>query len=278
MDVLLLSRLLKELIIDNDRIPLPGMGYFQTEPMPAYFSEDGKTIYPPSKRISFKGDDRAVGDLVAKYYAAGTGMDDKTAATELEAFLQQLKLTLQERKNIEFPGLGRLRCTLEGNAYFVAEQDGGIFAQAFGFEPVTLKPIRTGQTVASGLSSGMENTGAQTADVDRTQQTSAESGTRRASDAGPSGDGKGQSGGKTQEDGREHSDGTGQGSDGKHTADNEKKQGGKWDGYRIWYLIMGILAAIIVAAVILVALGRSGKLDRLIYSDEELELLEQHGL
>ena len=142
MDVLLLSRLLKELIIDNDRIPLPGMGYFQTEPMPAYFSEDGKTIYPPSKRISFKGDERAAGDLVARYYAAGTGMDGKTAATELEAFLQQLKVTLQERKNIEFPGLGRLRSTLEGNVYFVAEKDGGIFAQAFGFEPVTLKPVK----------------------------------------------------------------------------------------------------------------------------------------
>lgn len=275
MDVLLLSRLLKELIIDNDRIPLPGMGYFQTEPMPAHFSEDGKTIYPPSKRISFKGDDRAVGDLVAKYYAAGTGMDGKTAATELEAFLQQLKVTLKERKNIEFPGLGWLRNTLEGNVYFVAEQDGGIFAQAFGFEPVTLKPIRTGQTAVSGLSSGMENTGAQTAGVDRTQQTSAESGTLMVSGAGQDG-GKGQSEGKEQGGKNEHSDG--QGSTGEQRTDNEKKQGGKWDGYRIWYLIMGILAAIIVAAVIFVALGRSGKLDRLIYSDEELELLEQHGL
>ena len=149
MDVLLLSRLLKELIIDNDRIPLPGMGDFQTEPMPAYFSEDGKTIYPPSKRISFKGDERAAGDLVARYYAAGTGVDGKTAATELEAFLQQLKVTLQERKNIEFPGLGRLRSTLEGNVYFVAEKDGGIFAQAFGFEPVTLKPVKTAPATTS---------------------------------------------------------------------------------------------------------------------------------
>ena len=124
MDVFLLSRLLKELIIDNERIPIPGIGYFQTEPMPAHFSEDGKTIYPPSKRISFKGDDRATGDMVALYYSAGTGIDERTAVTELEAFLKQLKITLLERKNIEFPGLGRLRCTLEGNPYFIAEQDG----------------------------------------------------------------------------------------------------------------------------------------------------------
>ena len=221
MDVLLLSRLLKELIIDNDRIPLPGMGYFQTEPMPAYFSEDGKTIYPPSKRISFKGDERAAGDLVARYYAAGTGMDGKTAATELEAFLQQLKVTLQERKNIEFPGLGRLRSTLEGNVYFVAEKDGGIFAQAFGFEPATA-PTPT----AAASPAGTEKP-AQTETAPKPAEPTS--------------------------------------------------TGGK-KGHRILFIILGILAALIIAAVILVELGRSGKLDHLIYSDEELELLEQHGM
>ena len=221
MDVLLLSRLLKELIIDNDRIPLPGMGYFQTEPMPAYFSEDGKTIYPPSKRISFKGDERAAGDLVARYYAAGTGMDGKTAATELEAFLQQLKVTLQERKNIEFPGLGRLRSTLEGNVYFVAEKDGGIFAQAFGFEPVTLKPVKAAASPAGTEKPAQTETAPKPAEPTST--------------------------------------------------------GGK-KGHRILFIILGILAALIIAAVILVELGRSGKLDHLIYSDEELELLEQHGM
>ena len=234
MDVLLLSRLLKELIIDNDRIPLPGMGYFQTEPMPAYFSEDGKTIYPPSKRISFKGDERAAGDLVARYYAAGMGVDGKTAATELEAFLQQLKVTLQERKNIEFPGLGRLRTTLEGNVYFVAEKDGGIFAQAFGFEPVTLKPVKTAtETPASAPTT-----------------------TAAASPAGTEKPAQAETAPKPAE---------------------PTSTGGK-KGHRILFIILGILAALIIAAVILVELGRSGKLDHLIYSDEELELLKQHGM
>ncbi|HIR63333.1 MAG TPA: hypothetical protein IAC94_07425 [Candidatus Coprenecus avistercoris] len=243
MDVLLLSRLLKELIIDNDRIPLPGMGYFQTEPMPAYFSEDGKTIYPPSKRISFKGDERAAGDLVARYYAAGTGMDGKTAATELEAFLQQLKVTLQERKNIEFPGLGRLRSTLEGNVYFVAEKDGGIFAQAFGFEPVTLKPVKTAPVTAA------TETAAET-------PATAPTPTAAASPAGTEKPAQTETAPKPAE---------------------PTSTGGK-KGHRILFIILGILAALIIAAVILVELGRSGKLDHLIYSDEELELLEQHGM
>ena len=228
MDVLLLSRLLKELIIDNDRIPLPGMGYFQTEPMPAYFSEDGKTIYPPSKRISFKGDERAAGDLVARYYAAGTGMDGKTA---------------QERKNIEFPGLGRLRSTLEGNVYFVAEKDGGIFAQAFGFEPVTLKPVKTAPITAA------TETAAET-------PATAPTPTAAASPAGTEKPAQTETAPKPAE---------------------PTSTGGK-KGHRILFIILGILAALIIAAVILVELGRSGKLDHLIYSDEELELLEQHGM
>ena len=221
MDVNLLSRLLKELIIDNDRIALPGMGYFQTEPMPAYFSEDGKTIYPPSKRISFKGDERASGDMISRYYASSSGIDPDTASTELEAFLRQLKYTLSDRRNIELPGLGRLRCTLEGNAYFVAEQDGGIFAQAFGFEPVTLKQVRA--SAAPVIENSPVPPPPAPAASDKTSE--------------------------------------------KHGTGIPK----------VWIVILSVLAAIIVAAVILVALGRSGHLDHLIYSEEELELLEQQG-
>ena len=129
MDVHLLSRLLKELIIDNDRIALPGMGYFQAEPMPAYFSEDGKTIYPPSKRISFKWDDRASGDMLAAYYTKTYGIDRNTADIELDTFLKQLKPMLHERKFIDFPGVGRLKLTLDGSAYFVTDNtDGGVFS------------------------------------------------------------------------------------------------------------------------------------------------------
>ena len=224
MDVNLLSRLLKELIIDNDRISLPGMGYFRTEPMPAYFSEDGKTIYPPSKRISFKADERASGDMISRYYAAVSGIDAATAATELETFLRQLKYTLSDRKNIELPGLGRLRCTLEGNAYFVAEQDGGVFGQAFGFEPVTLKPVKT------AVLEEPRSAEPQPEQKPEPVQVSA-------------------------------------------AADVKSGKAG-----RIWFIVLGIVAAIIVAAVILVTLGRSGHLDSLIYSDEELELIQQQGL
>lgn len=237
MDVNLLSRLLKELIIDNDRIALPGIGYFQTGPMPAYFSNDGKTIYPPSKKISFKGDDRASGEILSKYYAEQFHIDKNTADTELRAFLQQLKLTLLDRKNIELPGLGKLRCTIKGEPYFVADNTvNGIFAQAFGFEPVTLKPVRPNQARPEDDKTHKEERPVRS----DTYSEATRPGTKETRPAAAD----------TSTDGKSH---------------------------RIWMIILSIAAAIVIAAVILVLVGRSGHLDSLIYSDEELELIEQQS-
>lgn len=240
MDVHLLSRLLKELIIDNDRIALPGMGYFQAEPMPAYFSEDGKTIYPPSKRISFKWDDRASGDMLATYYTKVYGIDRNTADIELDTFLKQLKPMLHERKFIDFPGVGRLKLTLDGSAYFVTDNtDGGVFSQAFGFEPVILKPV----TRSSESTSQPDETPTATCEPDTTNIHNPEPEPEQEK-PGPAPEN-----GTTTHEGRS----------------------------RIWIILLSVAAAIIIAAVILILLGRGGHLDSLIYSDEELELIQQQG-
>ena len=242
MDVHLLSRLLKELIIDNDRIALPGMGYFQAEPMPAYFSEDGKTIYPPSKRISFKWDDRASGDMLAAYYTKTYGIDRNTADIELDTFLKQLKPMLHERKFIDFPGVGRLKLTLDGEAYFVTDNtDGGVFSQAFGFEPVILKPVSKSSDSAAQAEDSPEffpEPAPVTTAIPVLEPLPAQAKT-----------------------GQEES----------------KDKNGHINRRRIWVTVLSILAAIIIAAVILVLLGRGGHLDSLIYSDEELELIRQQG-
>lgn len=140
MDVNLLSKLLRELIIDNERIPLSGMGHFTTEPIPAFFSEDGKTIFPPSRKIHFKGDERTESDMIWKFYSKEYGIDENIAKQEVETFMKQLLLTFLNKKSIELPGLGRLICANNGEYLFINESDGGIFSSAFGFEPVTLRP------------------------------------------------------------------------------------------------------------------------------------------
>ena len=52
MDVDLLSKIIKELILDKDRVVLPGLGCFVAEVVPATFSDKGYTINPPYRKLS----------------------------------------------------------------------------------------------------------------------------------------------------------------------------------------------------------------------------------
>ena len=54
MDIDLFSEMIKNLILDNDEVTLPGLGTFVSEVMPSVFSDKGYTINPPYRRLSFR--------------------------------------------------------------------------------------------------------------------------------------------------------------------------------------------------------------------------------
>ena len=54
MDIDLLSKMVKELILDRDRLVLPGLGSFMAEVVPSTFSDKGYTINPPYRRLYFR--------------------------------------------------------------------------------------------------------------------------------------------------------------------------------------------------------------------------------
>lgn len=141
MDYNLLSQLLRELILDNDRVSLPEMGSFIADIAPAYFSEDGKTINPPFRRIFFRSTEMWNDELIEKYYAEKLGVERETISAEIEEFFEKFRLDLNVKKNIELPGLGKMRSTKEGNIYFTADRGLDIYANAYGLEPISLKVL-----------------------------------------------------------------------------------------------------------------------------------------
>ena len=138
MDIDLLSKMVGELILDNDEVSLPGVGTFVAEVMPSSFSDKGYTINPPYRRLSFRQRETSDGRLAA-LYARANGVDEQMAASILEKFLLELRETLKVRKTIIFPGLGRLRATRENNFFFIPDEDLNIYPDGFGLEPLSLK-------------------------------------------------------------------------------------------------------------------------------------------
>ena len=138
MDIDLLSKMVKELILDNDRVVLPGLGSFVAEVVPSTFSDKGYTINPPYRRLFFRSKPDE-GDELAAFYAKTNNVDKAMAERIIRDFVAELKPMLHTKKTIVFPGLGRLRATKENAVFFVANEDLDIYPAGFGLEPISLK-------------------------------------------------------------------------------------------------------------------------------------------
>lgn len=139
MDIDLLSKMVKELILDKDEVSLPGVGTFVAEMVPSVFSDKGYTINPPYKRLSFRQKGTGDDSLLIDFYAKCNNLDIETASRIIREFLHEMRHVLETRKSIVFPGLGKLRATRENYFFFVADEDLDIYPEGFGLEPISLK-------------------------------------------------------------------------------------------------------------------------------------------
>ena len=140
MNVELLAKMIGQLVVDYDRVSLPGVGTFYVELMPASFTDKGFSMNPPYKTLSFnqvQTDD----SLLVSLYAKSNQLDEEVARPYIVQFLQELKQVLIEKKTIILPGLGKLRATRENNFFFVSDEGLDIFPEGFALKPVSLKSL-----------------------------------------------------------------------------------------------------------------------------------------
>ena len=140
MDIDLLSKMVKELILVNDRVTLPGVGAFVAEMVPASFTDRGYTINPPYRRLVFRqGVSQEKDHLLADMYASANNIDREMAEKLLREFLKGMVEEFRKRKMLVFTGLGRLRATRENNFFFICDENLDIFPEGMGLEAVSLK-------------------------------------------------------------------------------------------------------------------------------------------
>lgn len=151
MDVDLLSKMVKELILDSDEVVLPGLGAFRAEIVPASFSDKGYTINPPYRRMFFRSKPDQ-GDSLALFYASSNNVSVEVAARIIRDFVSDLRSVLYERKTVILPGLGRLRATKENNVFFVADENLDIYPEGFALEAISLKNhVQTREEVSAAV-------------------------------------------------------------------------------------------------------------------------------
>ena len=189
MDIDLLAKMIRDVVLEKDEVALPGLGVFVAEFVPASFSDKGFTINPPYKRLTFRQEDNAGDDTLVRMYAEANNIGEDAAARIVNDFLSGLKDILMVRKAIVFPELGKLRATRENNFFFIADENLDIYPEGFGLEPVSLKTHQeavseVAETIA-GLRSILEPETASGTDIASESETPPASETVLEADSAP---------------------------------------------------------------------------------------------
>lgn len=244
----MLSKMIKELILDKDRVVLPGLGCFVAEMVPSTFSDKGYTINPPYRKLSFRSKPDT-GDELIDFYVEANGLDRDVACRILGDFIRELRQVIFTKKVVILPGLGRLRATKENHLFFIPEEGLDIYPAGIGLEPVSLKThVETQQEVASavaGLKSIMEEVVEAVAEEVVEEEVAVEA----------------ESSEPVEEVVEVETE----------TVEKPKKSAGK--KVMTTMIVLVVLAAVLLGAFVVVARMMPGVFDTLLYTPEELEIL-----
>ena len=138
MDISLFSKCLEESLLENDFVNISGLGCFLTELMPAYFSDKGKTINPPYKKLFFRETERFDNNLFLGYLKVHLS-EEENPVEVLSKFVIEFKQELNKKKYIKIGKLGTMRATAQNDYFFVASEDLDIYPEGFGLEPISIK-------------------------------------------------------------------------------------------------------------------------------------------
>ena len=141
IELSVISSLLRSLLRTHNRVSLPGLGAFLVDHAPANLIRGGKVILPPSKHISFSVTETWNDGLLEQALAKNEGFTPEGAQKQMAAFSQKLTEQLAAGRRIEFPELGIMRVTADGEWRFTPLETVGVDADSFGLLELEMTPV-----------------------------------------------------------------------------------------------------------------------------------------
>jgi hypothetical protein len=134
-----LAPIIRELILHNECIILPGLGGFETEYLPAQYLSERGIIMPPSKKISLRSDYLTGGEILKKHLIEKLFISDENASKIISDYVLEIKSTISAKKTYEIKDVGTLSSDITGNIIFTPAKEENYLADSFGLEPLPFK-------------------------------------------------------------------------------------------------------------------------------------------
>jgi len=132
---------IKELIIKDQDVILPGFGGFISEYESAIFDVTENKFLPPTKNIQFKPEYSFPDNTLVNLIAKRESISKNEASKILEDFLSDLRIRLNKENQIDIIDIGFLRKTEKGIIEFVQNKDINLLPDAYGLKSFTSNPL-----------------------------------------------------------------------------------------------------------------------------------------
>lgn len=130
---------IKELLLTNQGVIIPGLGGFVSEYESAAFDISENKFVPPSKKISFNPDYTYQDNLLSEYICKKELIDQSEAKKQIEDFVKDSKFKLTKGDTIHFEGIGSLSQSSKGSIQFTQDKDANLLTDSFGLTSVQAK-------------------------------------------------------------------------------------------------------------------------------------------
>lgn len=249
-----IAKIIKKQIVGKSEIILPSIGAIELQDLPATFSEDGKTINPPFRKIVFNtlrfNDDDILASLAAD--AEGVGLPEGKQI--VKDYVAEVRAALSKEKRYEIEGVGVLSPSKTGGIEFTADPGFEAVSDSFGLETVCLENAE------------QENTEPENVCTEKTGET--EESARPENSDGTTEPGKTESG-KTEESGTKETAG-------KTKTAEVKKRNRRF--VTLMWIFIAVIAVIIAAALIYIFREPlRPMLEKILYDSEQLKILHFKG-
>ncbi|MFA7034243.1 MAG: hypothetical protein WC166_06280, partial [Bacteroidales bacterium] len=141
MEISLFSKSIKHLIVESDRVDIPGLGTFVAEMMPASFSDKRTTINPPYRRLIFRKGKVSLKEGMDLFNCISTenGWTTEQSQKEVSDCVSTICSQLSIDKVCKLPELGTIKATSQDDYVFISDEDPDIFPEGLGLEPICIK-------------------------------------------------------------------------------------------------------------------------------------------
>lgn len=134
------SAAIADLLYENEQVHLPGLGAFVLQYKPAFTDAVQGQVQPPSREIQFNPNLVIDDGVLSAYLQQKLGLEPAQAQAEVQAFIAQMKATLEKKEIVELAGIGRFYLDYENKLRFLTDS-GNYDKNSFGLPAIQAYPV-----------------------------------------------------------------------------------------------------------------------------------------